>query len=127
MMSTRSKTTETTFSSVTEALQVFNAGPTNPAWDEAACYLLSENTPTSIQEHVETKLTETLQAFYGFAFQPDACTETGESVMTVQGFAKRTGIDQQQVLGWAHRLESRLGESILHHPNQLTYVKEAAA
>ncbi|MEE4378246.1 MAG: hypothetical protein V2J55_12160 [Candidatus Competibacteraceae bacterium] len=117
----------TRFASAAEALQVFNAGPTAPDWDQAACYLLSEGTPVDVQEHVEITITEALQAFHGFAFQADAQTETGESVMTVHGLANRMGMNKQQLLGWARWLEMRLGESVLRNPQQLNRLEEVAA
>jgi hypothetical protein len=126
-MFTRSEKTMRSFASVAEALQVFNSGPTAPDWDQAACYLLSGKTPAAIQEHVETTITEALQAFYGFAFQTDAHTETGESVMTVHGLAARMGIDKNQLLAWARWLETRLGEPVLRNPQHLTLLEEAAA
>jgi len=82
-MFTRSETTMTRFASATEALQIFNAGPTAPEWDQAACYLLSEETPADIQEHVEITITEALQAFHRFSFQADAHTEMDEPAMSV--------------------------------------------
>jgi len=127
MMSTRSKKTTADFDSLSSALHIFNAGPANPAWDEAVCYLLSEKTPVAIQEQVETTITEVLQAFYSFAFQADTYPETSKSAITTQGLANRFGIDQQQLLGWAQRLESRLGKSILHNPKRATCLEEAVA